>query len=232
MDRLATIDADSLIAELKNDQVRNAFWINVYNAYVQVLLKQHPDWFNTPQLYKKKLVVIAGHKLSLNEVRDDLLRHFKGSFWSRTFKSSFKKQVATDSINYNIHFALNNGREGDPFIAFYVPRRLDRILGIMQETYLQTRCKYYPTRDTVEVPAMIQTYLSDFGGKENLYRMLEDANVIPADKKPVLVFVPVNTRKQLLFSANSAHLYIADPFPGLSLTFVMYGQNLYKPVIR
>ena len=45
MQSLATVDEDVLAAELYNDIRKKTFWINVYNAMVQLILTENPEKF-------------------------------------------------------------------------------------------------------------------------------------------------------------------------------------------
>ena len=43
IDSIAQVDEAVLSAELTNDDRRKTFWINVYNAYIQLLLLENPE---------------------------------------------------------------------------------------------------------------------------------------------------------------------------------------------
>ncbi len=45
---LQNISAEDIRNDLKSDNLKKAFWINLYNAYTQVILTKNPD------IYKKR----------------------------------------------------------------------------------------------------------------------------------------------------------------------------------
>lgn len=42
-DRLATVSQEELQSDLDTEPKKKAFWLNIYNAYVQILLLDDPD---------------------------------------------------------------------------------------------------------------------------------------------------------------------------------------------
>ena len=57
---LRRADVDEMARQLGTDQVRKAFWINLYNAFSQILLKQHLDFYqkNRMSFFGKKWIGI------------------------------------------------------------------------------------------------------------------------------------------------------------------------------
>ncbi len=46
IDQLATISKETLEKQLTNDTKKKAFWLNIYNTYVQYLLKKNPNLYD------------------------------------------------------------------------------------------------------------------------------------------------------------------------------------------
>lgn len=79
----ADASEDELYTSLNTKSEKKAFWINIYNAYVQILLLENPDlfedrnswigynFFTTPQ------IEIAGKKLSFDDLEHGIMRRSK-----------------------------------------------------------------------------------------------------------------------------------------------------------
>ena len=111
---LSAADEQALKATLNEDDKRKAFWINVYNATTQSVLKADPARYKKRNaFFKAKLVTIAGHKTSLDEIEHGILRRSKCKlslgYFNKIFKSRFEKALRVGKLDYRIHFALNCG---------------------------------------------------------------------------------------------------------------------------
>ena len=72
------INLDSLEAALNTDDRRTAFWINIYNAYFQILRSR--DGRTAPAIYREPLVFIAGQRFSLDDIEHGILRRYRWKF--------------------------------------------------------------------------------------------------------------------------------------------------------
>ena len=58
---LATVPYKALEIQLVTDNDKKAFWINIYNAFTQLLLSSNPDTYkHKNQFFKTKQIFIAG----------------------------------------------------------------------------------------------------------------------------------------------------------------------------
>ena len=91
---LANISIDSLSIELSSEDARRTFWINCYNAYVRILIREKsPDLYTQSSrtaFFSSKLIVIAGQPLSLNDIEHGMLRNSK-IWWSFGYLNKFSK---------------------------------------------------------------------------------------------------------------------------------------------
>src|SRR5687767_15674460 len=61
---LQNISEEDLRDDLKSDNLKKAFWINLYNAYTQIILTKNPDFYkNRSSFFGSKQILIAGTKL-------------------------------------------------------------------------------------------------------------------------------------------------------------------------
>jgi hypothetical protein len=191
------ISESLLDRQLTNDVNKKAFWINIYNAYTQIILLKNPDKYkNRNAFFSDKQISIAGRKLSLDDVEHGILRHSKIK-WSlgyvnKLFPSQFEKNQRVDTVDYRIHFSLNCGATSCPPIAFYQPEQLERQLDLATKVYLQGEAEYNITENTVALPAIMGWFRGDFGGKKKMVQLLHRLEIVPGDKNPSITFKKYN----------------------------------------
>ena len=179
--------------ELNTDDKKMAFWINVYNGYTQLLLKQNPDQYkNRSAFFSAKQIKIAGHTFSLDEVEHGILRRSKVK-WSlgylgKLFPGKLEKKLRVNKLDSRIHFTLNCGAKSCPPIAFYKSDNLNKQLETATKAYLTAEALYDSAKNTVALPAIFGWFRHDFGGKKGMRKLLKEFNIIPAIAKPNIVF--------------------------------------------
>jgi hypothetical protein len=88
-EELAGIPQGKLKDHLNTGHKAKAFRINIYNTYVQYLLKASPELFNDRNaFFKNELITLAGEKLSLDEIEHDTLRI--NTAWDMLERSLFR----------------------------------------------------------------------------------------------------------------------------------------------
>lgn len=192
-DSLKKADARLLDAGLDTDLKREAFWINLYNAYTQVLLKKNPDQYKTRSaFFTANKIIVAGQAMSLDFIEHGLLRHSKVK-WSygyldNPFPSPFEQKFRVRKLDYRIHFALNCGAKSCPPIAFYDPEKLNSQLDMAVKTYLQGEVTFTKLNNTVAVPALMNWFSHDFGGDKGILEILKKNEIIPAAANPAITY--------------------------------------------
>lgn len=155
--QLKTLNGEQITSLLANDRRKKAFWINLYNAFTQSLLRQNPALFkNRERLFSTKQIEIAGKKLSLDDIEHGILRRstIKWSFGylRKIFPGKTEKAWRVAALDCRIHFALNCGAQSCPPLAFYAPERLDQQLDLATTGFLQREVEV--KRNIVFLPAM------------------------------------------------------------------------------
>lgn len=197
VDSFTTVLSNTTEARL-GDQVstenqRKAFWINIYNAYTQIILTKNPDQYkNRNGFFTGKQIVIAGRRMSLDDIEHGILRRSKIKwglgYINKFFISAFERKHRVNSVDYRIHFALNCGAKSCPPIAFYKPEQLEQQLDIATAVYLQGECEYDEAANKLWVPAVLRWFRGDFGGKKKIVLLLKQWSVIPENKNPSISF--------------------------------------------
>lgn len=194
---LKGISENDLSNQLTSDASKKAFWINLYNAFTQIILSKNSDRYkNRGSFFGDKQIDIAGRKLSLDNIEHGILRHSKIK-WSlgyvnKFFPSAFEKKHRVDTVDYRIHFSLNCGAKSCPPIAFYSPENLDRQLNMATSVYLQGEAAYNAKDNVVELPAIMGWFRADFGGKKKMIDLLHTLQIVPQDANPSIRFKQYN----------------------------------------
>jgi hypothetical protein len=183
---LAGADQKMLQKELQSEATKKAFWLNIYNAFVQKLLSENLEKYkNRNAFFTNKQMIIASQKLSLDDIEHGILRRSKIK-WSlgylnKLFPSKFEKAFRVEKLDKRIHFALNCGAKSCPPIAYYDPEKIDVQLKLASTNYLKNETEYDTTLNIIYLPKIMDWFRGDFGGKKGMKKMLKEYNVIKED---------------------------------------------------
>lgn len=167
---MAKIPLPTLKTELNDDDRKKAFWVNIYNAYYQILrIERNMD---KPDIYRKRSFTIAGEPFSLDDVEHGILRKFRHryslGYLANPFTSRLIKDLAVDELDYRIHFALNCGAKSCPPIAFYKTKNINTQLDMATQAFLEGETDFDDEKKTIHTTALFQWFAGDFGGKKGI----------------------------------------------------------------
>ncbi|MEQ8523140.1 DUF547 domain-containing protein [Gracilimonas sp.] len=198
VEKLASVSEKKLKEDLNTEGKQKAFWLNVYNAYVQIILSENPDLFKDRDsvfgynFFSSPQITIAGKDISFDDIEHGIIRRSKvkisGGYASNPFPGSYEKKFRWDDVDPRIHFALNCGAKSCPYIAAYDPDRVNEQLDITTKQYLERTTDYYPEENRVVVNKLMSWFRADFGGKSGAIKMLKEYEIIPQDADPSLDF--------------------------------------------
>lgn len=191
-----------LLKQLETEEARKAFWLNLYNAYVQVHLKNNQKlYMQRNRFYASKTIIFAGRHISLDDIEHGVLRRsaFKWSlgYLRHPFPSAFERKFRVSKMDYRIHFALNCGAASCPPIAFYKPEDIGAQLDVAAAAYLTGECMYDGQKNTVTVPRILLWFRGDFGGRRGILQLLQIHEVIPPGQKPAIRYKSYDWSLQL-----------------------------------
>jgi len=189
--QLSELSVEDLLIELKEDNSKKAFWLNVYNAYAQLLLKKNPKLFeDRSAFYAKNQIAIAGMYLSFNEIEHGILRKSKWmygmGFINKWFVVQIEKKLRVEHLDNRIHFALNCGAASCPPIKFYETEKIDEQLDLASGAYLEG--DVIVEKNKVKVPALFLWFIGDFGGMKEIRKFLIKHKIISVDNKSSIKF--------------------------------------------
>lgn len=161
--------------QLNTDTEKNVFWINIYNAYFQILSKQNNNLGK--RIFNKKLVEIAETKFSLDDIEHGILRRFRWKYslgyLPNVFASAKIRNLAVDTIDHRIHFALNCGAKSCPPIAFYKIENLNIQLDQATFSFLSSETTIDEDKKSVMTSKILFWFIGDFCGVLGVKKTLE-----------------------------------------------------------
>ncbi len=189
--KLEEASVEALDKELDEDPKRLAFWLNVYNAHIQILLQEDPSLYDDRDaFFGKERVTIAGEKLSFDKIEHGIIRRSKVKvsmgYANKMFPGSFEKRFRLDELDPRIHFALNCGARNCPPVAVHHAERIDKELDYMSRKFLEETTEL--KNGKAHVVALFSWFRGDFGGKDGIREMLRRYDIISGDASPELVF--------------------------------------------
>lgn len=186
-------DVVMLEKQLANDVAKKAFWINLYNAFMQWILLKHPEMNeHRNRLFNAKFISLCGHLLSLDDIEHGMLRRSKikwsGGYLGKCFPGNFEKKFRVDKPDYRIHFTLNCGAKSCPPVRFYTSENINEELNIATKSYLENEVIYESHKNILQLPAVMRWYRGDFGGKTGMLQLCERFELMPENVHPVIRF--------------------------------------------
>lgn len=171
---LASYAISQLLNELHSDKALKTFWINIYNAFYQILAANHSK--SKGSIYKRKEIKIAGEIFTLDDIEHGILRRYRWKFSKgylpHPFTSALIRKLAVKKIDYRIHFALNCGAVSCPPIAFYDTEKIDQQLEIATASFLESETRVESNSKTVYSTALFSWFAGDFGGKKEALKII------------------------------------------------------------
>lgn len=191
--QLAEADENELFAQLKTDQEKKVFWINIYNAFTQIKLSKEPELYeDRGAFFRLDFIQIAGRTLSLDRIEHDFLRKSKIKislgYLSKPFVASYIKKYRVKKLDYRIHFVLNCGAADCPKVRLLRPATLEQQLEQATREYIHETSVYKEEEKAVYVTPLMSWFRADFGGKRGTRKILKKHQFIPEDTKASIKF--------------------------------------------
>ncbi len=183
---ISQLSAAELAAGLLDDAAKLAFWIDIYNAAVQL---QPPDALATRlgrfRLFRRTVITVADQALSLDAIEHGILRRSRWKVGLGTLgnprPSDFERVHRVVRLDPRVHFALNCGARSCPPIQAYRADRVDEQLALATRSYLASEVEREGR--TLHLPTVMLWFVGDFGGRGGLRRFLADHGVDATDAR-------------------------------------------------
>lgn len=186
-DQLAHATIEELDNALDTNNKRLAFWVNIYNAYIQVILQKNPELYeDRGSFFKKNQIAIVGDTISFAKIEHGLIRKSQWEYGlgyiRKWFPNKLERKLRVDHPIFNIHFALNCGAKDCPPVAIYEWERLDEQFSEGTKIYLQRTTDYDAESKEASVTSLFNWFRGDFGGKKGVKEILKKQGIIPMTK--------------------------------------------------
>lgn len=193
LQELARVSVDSLALYLDSDEKRIAFWVNIYNAFVQHLLHADPSKYEDKnKFFSHNQLRIFGETISLDKIEHGIIRRSQWKYGLgeiRTlFPPEFEKKLRLQVREPRVHFVLNCGAKSCPMTVILRPASLEDQLRTQTISFIKQTSVYKEEVNEVEITSLFSWFRGDFGGKRGIRKFLAFYEIIPDESKPGLVF--------------------------------------------
>jgi Protein of unknown function, DUF547 len=181
----AMLDPLKLVRELAHEEDRKAFWINIFNALFQLAIEQYPSQAIN-KLKKQRLFVIAGNKLSLNQIENGMLRDSSINLFGQWFRNPVAtrfEEMMRVRTDYRLHFSINKGSSQCPAIRFYSGKKLEEELNLATREYLKKYVTVDDDRKVIVLPAKLQYHSKDFGSLGHIKELLKIHQLLSTEQE-------------------------------------------------
>jgi hypothetical protein len=194
LNQLEAAKESDLIESLNTENKKKAFWLNLYNAFIQIKAKAHPEMIKESRndFFSNTWIKIAGQTMSFDDIEHGMLRNSQWKYGmgyiEAWFTGRFEKALKVNKVDYRIHFALNCAAAGCPPIAFYKAAKLDEQLDVATQGFMELNTVFNRTKNTVEVSKILSWFRGDFGGSSGILKLLKSYQLIDQEAYPKLLF--------------------------------------------
>ncbi len=173
--KLKVLSYNSLNHSLVNDDLKKAFWINIYNAYYQILRTEQN--ISKENIYTTKSICVGQKMFSLDDIEHGILRRFRYKYSLGLLPNllipKYVRKLAVDKLDYRIHFALNCGAKSCPPIGFYNPHKIDAQLDLATSSFLESETDFDKKTKTVYVTRLFLWFKFDFGRLKGIQKVFQ-----------------------------------------------------------
>lgn len=176
-EKLRKLDLNRLQQSLPDDRSRTVFWMNLYNAWYQILATREKMKF--PWIFRQARIPFHGFTLSLDDIEHGILRRYRSAYKPGDAPSGTPAEIirrlAVEKPDLRIHFALNCGARSCPPIAFYSYSGMNAELDRAMRGFLQSETIVNEKKRTVSVTRIMDWYAVDFGDTSAQLRLVSEA---------------------------------------------------------
>lgn len=168
---------------LKTNNERLAFWVNIYNGFIQLKLSENPELYeDRGSFFKTKFIKIGGENVAFADIEHGIIRRSQFEYFlgyvTNPFSSQWERKLRVYERDFRIHFALNCGALSCPPVAIYDDTKLDEQFNKSTKMFLDKFSTFKPDEGTVYVTSLFSWFRGDFGGKSGTKDILKEYGII------------------------------------------------------
>ncbi|MBF2709594.1 DUF547 domain-containing protein [Flavobacterium soyangense] len=172
--KLRSVSLIEFSHQLITDEAKKTFWINIYNAYFQVLSFRKKSYGR--KLFSERIIQVAQAQFSLDDIEHGILRKYQWKwslgYLSNPFVKLLVRNLAVQQIDFRIHFALNCGAKSCPPIAFYTVKKLDEQLDEAMYSFIVSETTIDQNDKIIKTSKLLYWYRGDFEGTNGIKSIL------------------------------------------------------------
>ncbi len=181
---------EEIMNEVRTNDQKLAFWVNVYNGFIQYTLATKPELYeDRRKFFSEKRIKIAGETLSFADIEHGIIRKSQSpigaGYIRRIFRPMWERKLRVDKKDWRVHFALNCGAKSCPPVATYSPEMLDAEFDFMTRSYLEEQTSYNQETRLVKTVSLFSWFRGDFGGKRGAKKILYKRNIVVSKPKKI-----------------------------------------------
>lgn len=200
-ENLQKLNFDTLLFELNTDLKKKVFWINIYNAYIQLILEKDEDLYaDKDSFFDEKQILIAGIKFSFDDIEHGIIRGSKFKYGlgyvDNPFSDKTIEKLQCETVDERIHFALNCGAVSCPPVKIYTLENFETEMDASAKSFLKAETTYLKVENKVITTRLFQWYQGDFD--LSVVDYLKKYDAIPQWVEPEVAFSEYNWEKRLI----------------------------------
>ena len=177
VEKLKMTSVEDLHIGLSTDKEKLSFWINVYNAYIHVILDKHPELYEDRRsFFKTPYIALKDITLSFAEIEHGIIRRSQYEYFlgylSKFFPPAFERKLRVSKRDPRIHFALNCGAKSCPPVIIYDAQHIDEQLDRSARRYLHKHTNYNKSEEKYYTTTLFSWFRGGFGGPDGIRDML------------------------------------------------------------
>jgi len=161
-------------------------WVNLYNALMQIELKNMQNETVDKSIFSKKIFKIAGQQVSLDEIEHGILRRNKLKqalgYLSGSYLNSVTKKWMCDVLDARLHFQLNCGAVSCPMIHVLTEANIEIELREGERDFLRLETDINHEKKLLIISRLFLFYRKDFGGKAKIKSLVNQFHAFPTYK--------------------------------------------------
>jgi Protein of unknown function, DUF547 len=197
--KLCQLNYENVVLELKTDNHKKTFWINIYNANYQIFAKDYNNQISKT-IFSKKKICIGSKYFSLDCIEHGILRKGKYvvgfGFLFNVFYPKFIRKLKVNKLDYRIHFALNCGAVSCPPILVYKFENIENQLQLATQSFIESETSININEKKIKTSKLFLWFLGDFGSLNKVKLMIEEVFNMKLSKYKI-TFQKYNWEKKL-----------------------------------
>lgn len=181
--KISSFSLDELEKGLASDNEKLAFWLNIYNGNIQLILGKKPTLYEDRRsFFKEKFIHIAGQQMAFADIEHGIIRHSQYEYFlgyvTNPFAPKWERKLRVKNKEWRVHFALNCGAKSCPPVAIYDDTVLDEQLNKSTKKFLDKFTEVKKDENIVYATSLFSWFRGDFGGKSGTLEKLKEFKII------------------------------------------------------